>query len=76
MNKNILAVLIPFAAVAGSVIGFVWWDRGAPPGFNPTPHPVSVTDVTRAHRGVQIRGTAPDRLPQELVLGRLLFLLD
>ena len=58
MNKNILAVLIPFAAVAGSVIGFVWWDRGAPPGFNPTPHPVSVTDVTRAHRGVQIRGTA------------------
>jgi len=58
MNKNVLAVLIPFVAVAGLTIGFVWWDRGAPPGFNPTPHPVTVGEVTRDHRGVRIRGTA------------------
>lgn len=58
MNKNILAVLIPFTLVATSVIGYIWWDRGAPPGFDPTPHPVSVSDVTRSHRGVQIQGTA------------------
>ena len=58
MNKNVLAVLVPFAVVALAVVAFIWWDRGAPPGFNPTPHPVSVSDVTRTHRGVQIQGTA------------------
>ncbi len=58
MNKNIAAVLIPFAIVATSVVGYVWWDRGAPPGFNPTPHPVSVSDITRSHRGVRVQGTA------------------
>jgi len=58
MNKNVLAVLVPFLVVVSAVIGFVWWDRGAPPGFNPTPHPVSVSDVTRNHRGVRIAGTA------------------
>ena len=58
MNKNVLAVLVPFAVVALAVVAFVWWDRGAPPGFNPTPHPVLVSDVTRTHRGVQLQGTA------------------
>ncbi len=58
MSKTAIAVLVPFFLVAGGAIGLWWWDRGAPPGFNPTPHPVAVADVTRDHRGVRLTGTA------------------
>jgi hypothetical protein len=58
MSKTVLAVLVPFCVVAGSAIGLAWWDRGALPGFNPTPHPVEIAQVTRDHRGVRLTGTA------------------
>ena len=58
MNKTALAVILPFLAVAGGTVGLIWWDRGAPPGFNPTPHPTALEDLTRDHRGVQVKGTA------------------
>jgi hypothetical protein len=58
MNKTLTAVLLPFFAVAGGTIGLIWWDRGAPPGFNPTAHPTAIDGVTREHRGVQLTGTA------------------
>jgi len=58
LNKNVVAVLGPFLAVVLGAVGLVWWDRGAPPGFNPTPHPTEVAEVTRNHRGVRLEGTA------------------
>jgi len=58
MNKTVAAVLIPFLAVLGGAVGLIWWDRGAPPGFNPTPHPTEISEITREHRGVRLKGTA------------------
>jgi hypothetical protein len=58
MNRTVVAVLFPFLAVASGTIGVIWWDRGAPPGFNPTPHPTAIEALTREHRGVRIKGTA------------------
>ncbi|MAY81885.1 MAG: hypothetical protein CL930_14035 [Deltaproteobacteria bacterium] len=58
MRKMLVAVLGPCGAVAAATIGFIWWERGAPPGFNPTPHPVTVSSINRENRGVRIRGTA------------------
>lgn len=58
MSKSVIAVLVPFCLVASAAIGVVWWDRGAPPGFNPTPHPVELAEITRDHRGVRLTGTA------------------
>jgi hypothetical protein len=58
MSKTVLAVLVPFCVVAGSAIGLAWWDRGALPGFDPTPHPVEIAQITRDHRGVRLTGTA------------------
>lgn len=53
-----IAVLGPFLLVVGIVVGFIWWDRGAPPGFRPTLHDVEIAAITRDHRGVRVRGTA------------------
>ena len=58
MSKTVAAVLIPFFAVAAGAVGIIWWDRGAPPGFNPTPHPTAFSEVNRNHRGVRLEGTA------------------
>ena len=58
MNRTVVAILFPFLAVASGTIGVIWWDRGAPPGFNPTPHPTAIEALTREHRGVRIKGTA------------------
>ena len=58
LSKNLSAVLIAFFIVVSCTVGLVWWDRGAPPGFNPTPHPTQIADVTRNHRGVRLKGTA------------------
>jgi len=44
--------------VGASVFALIWWERGAPPGFLPTPHDVSIQDITRNHRGVRVEGTA------------------
>jgi len=43
---------------AATTIGFIWWDRGAPPGFKPTLVDVSIADINRNHRGVRIHGMA------------------
>ena len=58
MRKAVMAVLIPFGLVASAAIGFVWWDRGAPPGFKPTLEDVDLATINRNHRGVRIKGTA------------------
>ena len=47
-----------FLLSAAGFVGFVWWDRGAPPGFQPPAEPVAVADITRNHRGVRVEGTA------------------
>lgn len=50
--------LLVFTLAASIFVGFVWWDRGAPPGFEPPVEDVAVADLTRSHRGVRIKGTA------------------
>ena len=39
-------------------VAFVWWERGAPPGFRPETEDVTVDSINRYHRGVRIRGMA------------------
>ena len=39
-------------------VAFVWWDRGAPPGFQPTIVDVTINTINRNHRGVRISGMA------------------
>ena len=77
MSKTVIAVLVPFFVVVGVVVGLIWWDRGAPPGFDPTPHPVAISDVTRDHRGVRLTGTAhyEVRLRQKMQGGEVFVLL-
>ena len=58
MKKLALTVLGPVLAVALGALGFVWWERGAPPGFRPEAVPVDVDSITRDHRGVRMSGTA------------------
>lgn len=58
MKKLVLTVLGPILAVAVAAVGFVWWERGAPPGFRPDAVPVELEAITRDHRGVKLTGTA------------------
>ena len=58
MKKLLLVILGPFLLVASVTIGIIWWDRGAPPGFEPPMTDVLLSDLSRAHRGVRVRGTA------------------
>lgn len=58
MKKLALAVLGPILLVALAALAFVWWERGAPPGFRPEAVDVDVESITRDHRGVRISGTA------------------
>ena len=44
--------------LAATYVGFVWWDRGAPPGFKPTIVDVTIDTINREHRGVRIHGMA------------------
>lgn len=50
--------LVVFLLSAAGFVGFVWWDRGAPPGMQPPTEVVAVSDITRNHRGVEVQGTA------------------
>lgn len=50
--------LLVLLAAAGAWAGFVWWDRGAPPGFQPPVHDVALSELNRNHRGVRVQGTA------------------
>jgi hypothetical protein len=58
VRKVLISVLGPFAIVATAAIGYHWWDKGAPPGFRPTYHPVTVQEIDFENRGVRIQGTA------------------
>lgn len=58
MKKLLLTTLGPMAVVGAVVIGVIWWDRGAPPGFRPPVEDVAVEDLTFEHRGVRVVGTA------------------
>lgn len=58
MKKLALVVLGPILVVALAALGFVWWERGAPPGFRPTPVDVTVDSISRDNRGVTLTGTA------------------
>ena len=56
--KIILMLLGPPTLVAAIGVGIYWWDRGAPPGFEPKLFDVAVEEVNRNHRGVRIEGMA------------------
>jgi len=58
MKKLVVVVLLPCLFVLVTGIGLWWWERGALPGFRPTPVEVTVDTITKEHRGVRIRGTA------------------
>lgn len=58
MKKLALTVLAPILAVALAALAFVWWERGAPPGFRPEAVDVDVGTINRDHRGVRLTGTA------------------
>jgi hypothetical protein len=44
--------------LATTYVGFIWWDRGAPPGFKPEIVDVTIDTINREHRGVRIHGMA------------------
>lgn len=58
MRTLLLVVGVPIFGVLGSAIAFEWIDRGAPPGFRPPLVDLDVSQVTRANKGVRVRGTA------------------
>lgn len=58
MKKLALTVLVPISAVALAALAFLWWERGAPPGFRPDAVNVTVDTINRDHRGVRLTGTA------------------
>jgi hypothetical protein len=58
VKKPVLFVLLPILLVAAAAFGFVWWERGAPPGMRPTPVDVTVDTISRDNRGVRLSGTA------------------
>jgi hypothetical protein len=58
MKKAVLSVLIPILLVALGALGFVWWERGAPPGMRPTPVEVDPMSISLDNRGVSLKGTA------------------
>jgi len=58
MKKLLLSILGPIVAVSAIVVGIIWWDRGAPPGFRPPTVDVALSDLSFDHRGVRVEGTA------------------
>jgi len=58
-KQTTLSVLLGSTlAVTTASVGFIWWDRGAPPGFRPTLVDVSIETINRNHRGVRVHGMA------------------
>lgn len=58
-QQSLFAIIFgTIAIIAVSYVGFVWWDRGAPPGFKPKIVDVSVETINRNHRGVKLKGMA------------------
>lgn len=75
MKKLILTVLGPIVLVGSIVIGVIWWDRGAFPGFRPPLEDVSVLEVSHDHRGVRIEGTAHYELRIQQEIGDTMHIL-
>ncbi len=51
-------LIIGVGSIVSGAIGFIWWDRGAPPGFQPPIIDVTIEDISYENRGVQISGMA------------------
>jgi len=58
MKKLLLFMLSCVLLLISLRVAFVWWDRGAPPGFQPEIVDVTLDTITRNHRGVRITGMA------------------
>ena len=58
IRKLLVVIGGPLLLVVGVTVGVVWWDRGAPPGFDPPVIDVALEDLNRDHRGVRFQGTA------------------
>ncbi len=58
MKKLVAVVLLPCLFVLATGVSLWSWERGALPGLRPAPEEVTVDSITKAHRGVRIRGTA------------------
>lgn len=58
MKKLLITVLLPIAVVCLGLFGFMWWERGAPPGMRPTPVDARPSGLTFEHRGVHMVVTA------------------
>lgn len=58
MRQVFLTVILPCSFVALVGVSLWTWERGALPGMRPEAVEVSVSDITKDHRGVRIRGTA------------------
>jgi len=57
-QRALTIVIGSMLAATTTTIGFIWWDRGAPPGFKPTLVDVSIAEINRNHRGVRVHGMA------------------
>lgn len=61
MHSKKLALWIFVLGVGGmitGILGFIWWDRGALPGFKPEIVDVTIEDISWNNRGVRIHGMA------------------
>ena len=56
--KKIFVFLFPPILCCVLYIGFVWWERGAPPGFRPTIFDKDIEDLSLNDRGVRVHGWA------------------
>jgi len=57
MQKAVVGAVVAVGVVLAGLVGVIWWERGAPPGFRPTAVPVAVAAITKEHRGVATEGT-------------------
>lgn len=58
MKRALISVLLPILVVLVGAVGFIWWERGAPPGMRPKPELTEPSTVTLDHRGVHMHLTA------------------
>ena len=75
MKKLILTIMGPVVLVGSIVIGVIWWDRGAPPGFRPPVVDVALSEISHDDRGVRVEGTAHYELRIQQELGDTTYIL-
>ena len=51
-------LIIGVGSIVFGAIGFIWWDRGALPGFKPKIVNVDIETISYKNRGVRISGMA------------------